>query len=90
MSVDSGSKQASILTQIESRYNKSTANQTYSFPCQAASDDSESSIQDLMALGVYRLADQNEGKQLDEIDQLVELFHVVGKLDRRDIRELFT
>lgn len=43
-----------------------------------------------MTAGVYRLADQNEGKEMDEIDQLVELFHVVGKLDRRDIRELFT
>lgn len=60
----------------------------YRYPGLEQSRDSEHSIQDLDCGPNYDLKKQNEEQPLDYIDQLVELFYVVGRLEKIEIREL--
>lgn len=76
------------MMQIEQKYRKSDANINYRFPGLAQSRDSEGSIQDLDCGPSYDLKLQNEEQPLDYVDQLVELFFVVGRLEKIEIREL--
>lgn len=52
--------------------------------------DSESSLIELQEVEGCDLKKQNDDKELDENDQLVEIFYTVGKLERAEIRELLT
>jgi hypothetical protein len=73
--------------QIEQKFAKSRVNQNYRFPNRVALEDSESSLRDLEN-GNYDLKRQNENIPLDSVDQLVELFYTVGRLEKPEIREL--
>ena len=74
--------------QIEQKFAKSRVNQNYRYPRRMERIDSESSLHDLDAGPFYDLKKQNEERPLDSTDQLVELFYMVGRLEKQEIREL--
>lgn len=67
----------------------SETNKAYKFPKKkgAHSSDSEKSIQSMEFVLFYDLKKQNDNKPIDENDQLVELLHNIGKMEKQDIRE---
>lgn len=72
---------------MQEKYLASETNRAYRFPrksdCQS---DSEASVQSLEVVLYYDLKKQNDEKPIDENDQLVELLHSIGKMDKQDIR----
>lgn len=70
---------------VEKKYTESLVNKDYIFPFISQAirdDDSESSIQSLLNVSNYNLADQNNNKEKDETEQLVDLLLEVGQLDK--------
>lgn len=66
----------------------SETNRNFRFPKQKDYEsDSEGSIQSLEFVLYYDLKKQNDEKPIDENDQLVELLHSIGKMDKQAIRE---
>lgn len=72
---------------MQDKFNISETNQNFQFPRRTdVNSDSEQSIQSLEVVLFYDLKKQNDNKPIDENDQLVELLHSIGKMDKEDIR----
>lgn len=64
----------------------SKTNQFFKFPAKEdCPSDSESSLMSLEVVLFYDLKKQNDNKPIDENDQLVELLHSIGKMEKQDI-----
>ena len=74
--------------EIEKKFLKSATNQNYRFPGLDRVEDNESSLGELEDIEACDLRRQNDDRELDEVEQLVELFYVVGRLEKQEIREL--
>lgn len=72
---------------MQDKYNASETNRKFKFPRRSNCDsDSEQSIQSLEVVLFYDLKKQNDNKPIDENDQLVELLHSIGKMEKQDLR----
>lgn len=72
---------------VQDKYNSSETNRQFKFPKKSDyQSDSEQSIQSMEVVLFYDLKKQNDDKPIDENDQLVELLHSIGKMDKQDIR----
>lgn len=75
------------VNQIEKKHSKSQTNMLFRFPGLESVEDSESSLLELEGVTQYNLRKQNDNKPLDEVDQLVELFSYVSRLEKVEMRE---
>ena len=57
-------------------------NKNYKFPYVDAIFDSEESVQSLQDVSTYNLFEQNNNKEKDETEQLVDFLQEIGQLDK--------
>lgn len=80
-------KKVGKIDQVQEKFQTSETNRNYKFPrIHEFESDSEGSIQSLEVVLFYDLKKQNDNKPIDENDQLVELLHSIGKMEKQDIR----
>ena len=73
---------------VQDKFLASETNRGFKLPKrQSYETDSERSIQSLEFVLYYDLKKQNDNKPIDEDDQLVELLHQIGRMEKQDIRD---
>ena len=76
-----------MTDQVQDKFTASETNRAYRFPKRPDyQSDSEASVQSLEVVMFYDLKKQNDNRPIDETDQLVELLHSIGKMEKADIR----